>query len=171
MPVLVSVCLLILFIPGYLTRLLGYPATAVSLTNALCMFAGIPLCLLMGWLADHYDLRLLLGGASAIIAAGAWPLFQSYASGSANLMVMAIAGAVMWGCIEGITLLLVTSCFLPAYVIPVWPAPITLGLRSSRVWSRYRHVADPGYRAAGGASLLFNDQRFCRNAGGLSTQS
>ncbi|MGI9277356.1 MAG: MFS transporter [Endozoicomonas sp.] len=111
MPVLVSVCLLILFIPGYLTRLLGYPAAAVSLTNALCMFAGIPLCLLMGWLADHFDRRLLLGGASAIIAAGAWPLFQVYASGSANLMVLAIAGAVMWGLAEGITLLLVTSLF------------------------------------------------------------
>jgi MFS family permease len=111
MPVLVSVTVLVLFIPGYLTRLLDYPAQSVALANGLSMFAGVPICILMGWLSDRYDRRLLMAGASLLIALCAWPLFLWYASGEANLLLTALVGAVLWGSIEGIALLLVVSSF------------------------------------------------------------
>ncbi|MGI9279571.1 MAG: MFS transporter [Endozoicomonas sp.] len=111
MPVLVSVTVLVLFIPGYLTRLLDYPAREVAMANGLSMFAGVPVCLLVGWLADRVDRRYLMLGPSLLIAVTAWPLFYWYASGEANLLVTALMGAVLWGSIEGISLLLVVSAF------------------------------------------------------------
>ncbi|WP_062269592.1 MFS transporter [Endozoicomonas arenosclerae] len=111
MPVLVSVTVLVLFIPGYLTRLLDYPARDVAFANGLSMFAGVPVCLLIGWLADKMDRRYLMLGSSLMIAVAAWPLFFWYASGEANLLITALVGAVLWGSIEGISLLLVVSSF------------------------------------------------------------
>lgn len=111
MPVLVTVSLLILFIPGYLTRLLNYPAETVAFANSLSMFAGLPVCILVGALADRFDRRYVLAASSAIVLLGAWPLFSWLASGTANLYLAALAGAVMWGSSEGITLLLVVSSF------------------------------------------------------------
>lgn len=111
MPVLVAVTVLVLFIPGYLTRLLDYPAREVALANGLSMFAGVPLCLLMGWLADRVDRRYLMLSASLLIVVMAWPLFDWYASGDANLLVTALIGAILWGSIDGISLLLLVSAF------------------------------------------------------------
>ncbi|WP_252180453.1 MFS transporter [Endozoicomonas sp. 4G] len=111
MPVLIAVTVLVLFIPGYLTRLLDYSAREVALANGLSMFAGVPVCLLMGWLSDRLDRRYLMLGSSFLIFVTAWPLFHWYASGNANLLVTALTGAILWGSIDGISLLLLVSAF------------------------------------------------------------
>lgn len=111
MPVLVSVCLLFFFTPGYLTRMLGYSAEHVAFSNALNMLLGIPVCIGMGWLADHYNRYWLMGIASGIVAVCAWPVFAWYATGQADLLIIALVGAFMWGSVEGIAILLVVSSF------------------------------------------------------------
>ncbi|WOG25572.1 MFS transporter [Endozoicomonas sp. 8E] len=111
MPVLVSVTILVLFMPGYLTGLLDYSAREVAVANGISMFVGVSVCLLTGWLADRLDRRYLMLGSSFLIVVTAWPLFHWYASGDANLAVTALIGAILWGSIDAISFLLLVSAF------------------------------------------------------------
>lgn len=111
MPVLVSVCLLFFFTPGYLTRMLGYSGDEVAYANSLSMLLGIPVCIAVGWLADRYDRYRIMMVAALLVALCAWPVFSWYASGEACLFVVSIAAALMWGSVEGIAILLVVSSF------------------------------------------------------------
>ncbi|MET4693989.1 MFS transporter [Endozoicomonas lisbonensis] len=111
MPVLASVCMLFFFTPGYLTRMLGYSAEAVAYANSLNMFLGLPVCIVVGWLGDRYNRYWIMTGAGLLVAIAAWPVFSWYAGGEANLLVAAVVGALMWGSVEGIAILLVVSSF------------------------------------------------------------
>ncbi|WP_062269056.1 MFS transporter [Endozoicomonas arenosclerae] len=110
-PVAVSMPLLFLFTPGYLTRLLEYDASQVAQAGAIGIFASSLVFLLVGsWCEKISRVRLMQAGSMIIVMAG-WVIFPVYASGHAYLIAVMLLSALTMGSVVGVAPLLLSTLF------------------------------------------------------------
>lgn len=82
-----------IYMPSYLSSLLGFPREAVAWQTTLAFLMLSPLCLIFGLLSDLINHKLILGIMAVIIATISWPAFQYFSSPAAELnKIMLICG-------------------------------------------------------------------------------
>ncbi len=114
-PVAVSMPLLFLFTPGYLTKLLDYPAFDVAVSGGMGVFFSSLIFIVVGIMADKLPAGRVMLGASLLVALSGWLIFPGYVSGHANLFLMMLFSAVVMGGVVGVAPLLLSRLF-PASV-------------------------------------------------------
>lgn len=82
-----------IYMPSYLSSLLGFPREAVAWHTTLAFFMLSPICLIFGMLSDLINQKLVFGCIAMIIATVSWPAFQYFSSPTAELnKIMLICG-------------------------------------------------------------------------------
>ncbi|WP_422489045.1 MFS transporter [Endozoicomonas sp. ALE010] len=74
-----------IYMPGFLSSLLGFPREAVAWQTTLAFLMLSPLCLIFGLLSDLINHKLILGIMAIIVATTCWPAFQYFSSPDAEL--------------------------------------------------------------------------------------
>ncbi|MGI2026613.1 MFS transporter [Endozoicomonas acroporae] len=74
-----------IYMPGFLSSLLGFPREAVAWQTTLAFLMLSPLCLIFGLLSDLMNHKLILGIMAIVVATTSWPAFQYFSSPDAEL--------------------------------------------------------------------------------------
>ena len=111
-PIATTTPLLFLFMPGYLTKLLGYEPSEVALAGSIGIFSSSLVLVTVGALADYFrGRRLIMVCASLVVIVMAWPVFAWYGEGDASVLAVMLVSAMMLGGIVGVGPLLLSSIF------------------------------------------------------------
>ncbi|MRI32278.1 MFS transporter [Endozoicomonas sp. OPT23] len=110
-PVAVSMPLLFLFTPGYLTKLLDYSAFDVAVSGGVGVFFSSLIFVAVGLLADKLPAGRVMLFASLLVVFSGWLIFPAYVTGHASLLLMMLFSALVMGGVVGVAPLLLSRLF------------------------------------------------------------
>lgn len=99
------------YMPGYLTSLLGFPPNEVSWHTTLAFIILSPVCVLGGLLTGQINRKWLLLLTAVAVASLSWPAFRYFASEGARLEQVMLICALFTGISSGVLPPLLVNCF------------------------------------------------------------
>ncbi len=100
-----------IYMPGYLSSILDYPKGQVARHTALAFVIHAPIPLIAGLCYDLVNRKLLLAIVALLVAILAWPTFDYFSSGQAELKTILMICAMYTGITAGLLSPLMIHCF------------------------------------------------------------
>ena len=99
------------YMPGYLSSLLGFPRDEVAWHTALAFLILAPVPLISGLCCDLFNRRVLILCLALAIACLAWPTFQYFVSDEAKLRKILMICGLYTGLASGLLPPILVNCF------------------------------------------------------------
>ncbi len=104
-----------IYMPSYLSALLGFPKDEVAWHSALAFFVLAPVPVLAGLCCDLFNRKLLLAILALLVAVLAWPTFQYFVSEQAQLRKILVICSLYTGIASGL---------LPPLLVNLFPTEV-----------------------------------------------